>query len=252
MPPLVQTDERRSNYNRELSVFPSPVSVRDIHVLSNTKIEQLCRRKSLNTELALRRKVKFATIKTALLEDIPPASSMCEDEKRILWWTKDEMNESLESIGKLMRSMSSRPRNYNSTEPYHTLLYRIEDVCKKSDVNDKEEEAIPADDIKLLAKWHHVSLSKRGLEKLVLDCSEHTQKVRSTIVHASSSARSNPNIDDAMKAECIRVCSERLSKPSRMFAKALGDADALSLNESQRERKAKRGSELLRGKRIQK
>ncbi len=239
MPPLIHTDERRGIYNRQISIVPSPVSVKDIHELSVAKQEQLCRRKSLNTELERRRKVKFTNVKTAFLEDVPPASNMLAEEKKVLWWNEEELKESLQSMGKLMRSLSMRPRNYNSTEPYHTLLYRIDECCRKSGTT--HEASVNIEDIKLLANWHRASLSKRGLEKLVLDSKERNFKVRETIVYASTMARKNSNIDEAMKAECVRVCSERLTKPDRLFATALGEADASCLIVLQGYRRTKRG-----------
>lgn len=225
------------------SLPSSPVSVLDINVLSNSKVEQISLRKSLYTELELRRKVKFSTVKIELLEDVPLASQMLEDEKSIIWWSKQELNTCLDSISKLMDSFSLRPRNYNNTEPYHVLLYRIEDACREGGVH--WENAVNEHDLKLLANWHRNSLSKRGLEKLVLNSHEHNIRVRETILHASVTARENANIDEGMKVESIRVCSERLTRPSRFLARILGAADAACVYAPRVQGRSKRGSEIL-------
>ena len=245
MPPLSHIEERRGMIHHQSPLLSSPVSVIDIHVLSESKVEQLCRRKCLHTELERRRKVKFSTVKTELLEDVPMASQMLEEEKSKLWWSKEELSDCLRSISRLMDSLALRPRNYNNTEPYHVLLYRIEEACKQAGV--QWENSVNEQDIKLLASWHRNSLSKRGLEKLVLDSHQHNLKVRETILHASASARQNPNIDVAMKEESIRVCSERLTRPSRFLAMILGAADAACVYAPRVQGRSKRGSQILSG-----
>jgi hypothetical protein len=202
----------------------------------------LFKRKSLNNELERRRKVKFSIVKTALLEDIPLASDMNEEEKNTLWWNKEELKETYESVYKLMRSYAKRPRNNNSTQAYHTVLYSILEACKDMD---QELGALDSEDMSALADWHRNSLSKRGLEKLVLNSFESNSKIRATIAHATSLVHNNANIDETVKAESIRVCSERLTRPARAFARALGAVDAASVLTLQEGPRVRRAWELL-------
>ena len=175
-------------------------------------------------ELELRRKVKFATIKTILLEDVPRASQMLNGEKDILWWSNDELGENLESIRMLMCSMARRPRSKNATQPHHTLLHRLDETFQQ--ISEDQIEWDDNEDIKELCAWHRNTYSKRGLEKLVLNSGERNRSIVATIAHANSMVRGNSNIDEWAKAESIRACSERLTKPARLFARALGYADA--------------------------
>ena len=145
---------------------------------------------------------------------------------------------------KLMSSMSTRPRSKNATQPHHTLLLRIVDACQQT--SDDQIEPEPTEDIKLLTAWHRNTYSKRGLEQLVLNSSERNRSIVATIVHASSMVRHNAKIDEATKAESVRACSERLTKPARLFARALGKADASCvLVQGPVKRRARRATELL-------
>lgn len=234
MPPLILTEERRGIPYHQIPVVPRQLNKGDISLLSLSKREQLCRRKSLNKDLEQRRKVKFSVVKTALLEDTLPASEMLDDEKEVLWWNRDELNESVKSIGKIMGAMSKGPR---SAQPYHSLLYRIEDSC--------HEGPAAQEDIHALADWHRKSLSKRGLERLVLNSNEHNSKIRETIIHASSLVRGNSNIEEDLQAESLRVCSERLTSSARLVARAIAEADALCLVPAPSKRRSRRASDML-------
>jgi hypothetical protein len=243
MPPSNQTDERRGSYYHQLPVVPQPSRKGDPSLLPLAKRESLYNRKTLLTKLEMRRKVKFSTIKTALLEDVPRASQMLDQEKNLLWWNREELNESLESIHMIMRSMSKRPRSKNGTVPHHTLLYRIDDTCMVA--AQEQTEPDNSEDIKLLSDWHRNTLSKRGLEKLVLNSGERNRKIIETIVHATTMVSKNENINEGTKAESIRVCSERLTKPARLFARALGEADASCSVSVTHKRGVRRATELL-------
>lgn len=243
MPPLIQTDERRGIYYRPIPAVPQPRRKGDPGILPLAKRELLYKRKTLLDELEVRRKVKFSSIKTALLEDVPPASQMLGGEKDILWWSQEELEESVESIRMIMKSMSKRPRSKTGSEPHHTLLYRIDETCRRSAHDQLESDN--SQDIKLLASWHRNTSSKRGLEKLVLNSGGRNQKIVETIVHAASVFGNNANIGEKIKAENIRVCSERLTKPSRLFARLLGEADASCVVPVLTKRQVRRATELL-------
>lgn len=236
----MQTVERRGicRYQIHLSLCKG-----DPSVVYSTNRQQFFKRKALSTGLDRRRKVRFSSIKTALLEDVPPASHMLEEEKNALWWNKKELNETYENIAQLMRSFSKRPRNNNGTQAYHTILYKLDENCRRAAMG--HEEDVDYEDMKILANWHRNSLTKRGLEKLMLNNIEDNAKIRETIIHAVSSMFENETIDESIKFESIRVCSERLTRQARLFAKVLGDADAASVLPHQSTRRIRRATELL-------
>ena len=214
-------------------------------LLSPQKKKIIEKRRSLSGELDQRRKVRFSNVETIQLKDSPVSSSMSEAEKSSVWWGKDELQASKESAIGVIESMDHRPNCAAiHTDSYQTVLRRINDACSRS--GSDRATAVTPDDTKQLADWHKKSHVKRGLEQFVLDSAVQRKKTQETLLHAIDLLSKNGNIDDSTKAESIRSCAERLTSPSRMFAKALADADAECVRPKERRRRSSRRSILRR------
>jgi hypothetical protein len=194
--------------------------------LPESKVKVIVQRKSLSERLEARRRVKFSIVKTALLEDVPLASQMTEEEKNMSWWSEEQLGSIEGSTLKILDSISRAPRIGKTEDSYLAVLQRVLAVCNESQKG-KSKPVAPSD-VKLLSEWHRSTLSKRGLETRQLHIKEHNDSVRDNLVYSIKVLRTNDRIGEDAKHECIRACSERMTLASRNLAKILADADTLS------------------------
>jgi hypothetical protein len=237
MPPLIRNngDSRRGAYTcMQLRQLPrkSLVQVK----LPESKRKVIVQRKTLSERPEARRRVQFSIAKTALLEDIPVASEMTEEEKNMCWWSKEQLRAFEESTKLILDSIPRTVRTRRPEESHLSVLQRVLDVCHESEK--RKSKTVRPEDLKLLSEWHRSTLSKRGLETRLLNIKEHNHNVRESLVYLIKVLSLNDKIEDNEKQECIRACSERLTSSSRSFAKILGDADRLSCEPKPQSRRA--------------
>mmetsp|Transcript_39714 Transcript_39714/g.61048 ORF Transcript_39714/g.61048 Transcript_39714/m.61048 type:complete len:244 (-) Transcript_39714:82-813(-) len=226
MPPFIRDngDSRRGEYNCMHLVQRPRRSLVQVN-LPESKRKVIVQRKTLSEQLEARRRVKFSIVKTALLQDVPLASQMTEEEKSLCWWSKEQLGSFECSSLKILESIPRTPKIGRTEDSYLAVLQRVLDVCYGSEKG--KNKSVTPSDMKLLSEWHRSTLSKRGLETRLLDIKEHNDSVRENLVYSIKVLRRNDRIGDHAKHECIRACSERMTLSSRSFAKILADADRL-------------------------
>jgi hypothetical protein len=180
------------------------------------------------------RQVRFATVKTKVLDEVSPASQMTKEEKNTIWWSQSEYYEFEHCNGRLCATMTAgRPTNKNRVDEtsatldrssYHALLNRVYGSCLKA-TTENLSEVITNSDRDELAKWARNSHFRRGLEGRFLK--EDAAGPREMVAHTVLLLHKNADIlNTDAKNESIRTLCERLSRPSRLFAQALAQADA--------------------------
>jgi hypothetical protein len=184
-----------------------------------------------------RRRVRFSTVETILLENVPFASQMTETERNDLWWCEDEVAIAKQCIATICDT--TRPDCGDSSLSYISVLGRVYDQCHES----KSTNASPVDenDQKLLSRWTRNSHFRRGLEPQIMESiREHQEKARESLVYAVQLLHKDKMIDVETKAELIRKCSERMSRGACLFAQSLAQADVESIKSRTKLSRARR------------
>jgi hypothetical protein len=198
--------------------------------IENAATTEPPKKKQLSLLIEDRSRVRFSTIvKTALLEDVPLASQMTDTEKNTLWWCEGETVIAEQCIATICDTTRCRPNYGDSSSSYISVLGRIYDQCH--DYRSTNSSPVDENDQKLLSQWARKSYLRRGLETRVIESTieEKRGNARETLVYVVQSLHKNEKIDDRIKAEVIRMCSERISRGARHFAQSLAQADVESI-----------------------
>lgn len=228
MPPLMISDkhERSSLCKHQVPPVPLDSYPSLISLTSHQKVSTVFSEESKEEQES--RRVRFSAIQTTYIHDTPVSSLLSDEEKSEQWWSKEQINKSLESIEKIISSMSSRPKVRDGTLPYHATLYRIEGVCKAT-TRGRKPDFCDAD-LQTLFDWHRSTLSKRGLEKLVLNSNEESAKARRSVIRAAEIIKGKDHLTGGLKEETLRSFSEKVTNHHRLFAAVLAKGDELSLS----------------------
>jgi hypothetical protein len=229
MPPLIYSDigSRRVGFHPDCNTYKVIKPRKESKYIGEKAATPAIPKKQLFLILEERRRVRFSTVETALLEDVPLASQMTETERNSCWWSEDETAIAKQSVDTVCHTTPRRPNCGDSSSSYISVLGRVYDQCHDS----KSTESSPVDenDQKLLSQWARNSHCRRGLETRTLESTRGQRKARETLVYAVRILHKNKLIDVETKAEGIRKCSERMSRGARLFAQSLAQADVESI-----------------------
>jgi hypothetical protein len=185
------------------------------------------------------RRVKFGSVETIQLHDVPPASQMTMKERGTLWWSRDDFKSFKSSIKIMSKSMRYRPEGAAGAElSYASTLGRVYAACVNANTDDDIDIAVVDRD--LLIQWARNAHCRRGLERRVVRSIIKMEgcDVREKVIYAVNYLNSNPTIDQDIKDESINTLCTRMTRPARLFAQclALVDAECVTPNEKEGKR----------------
>ena len=224
MPPslILDVGERRSSGCRKDWTAIPPKGKRTDSIPID-KSGYLRRNSDRHPPLVKQLHVRFEAETISLLEDVPCASQMDEEEKGNIWWNPSDLKSFAESAEKVCKTSLLRPSVHSEANSFTAVLERIFEQCCASKEDDLS--AVNDQDLKLLARWTRNSHAKRGLEGRMLEQTRQMKSSREAVVHAVLVLHANMKIEANVKAEHIRACSERMTRGSRLFALSLAYAD---------------------------
>jgi len=194
---------------------------------------------SSRTTASLRKGVRFrnsGVSPTVQTEQIPNdlflASKMNDDEKSQLWWQESEyymFKKTAKMIASEMRRRQSIEKR-SSRMSYSSIIERTYSVCCQTESND----ACPLSDKDkhALERWEEHGFSRRGLErwsfpKLMKERQRRKDVAIRGVIEVQNRFVRGMKLDYDTGAEFIRKSSEQLTRSSRLFSRALGEADSI-------------------------
>uniref|UniRef100_A0A7S1VNM4 Uncharacterized protein n=1 Tax=Grammatophora oceanica TaxID=210454 RepID=A0A7S1VNM4_9STRA len=177
---------------------------------------------------------------TFIANDLVPSSAMTVEDKRRIWWQNSDY-QIFKQTGRLIaREIQRRQdvRQTSSPNSYMSIMARTYSACHQPNLRD-DESPICSRDKRTLQQWTEVGMCRRGLEKWSIpQMTRDRFKRKAMVIHtvldlqkrlrASRSRLNFPNQHGG--EELMRVASERLTKPARLFARAMGEADEVSVS----------------------
>jgi len=150
---------------------------------------------------------------------------LCKEDCIDLWYTAGEYRCFKSMTVALAREVTKTEAKNRAVFSYERVMLRAYEVCKASP-SETYASPLSADDRKHLLRWAEVAPSRLGLEKwAVRPMNRDRSARRSQLYDAVLDLQDSLKDDDALE-ECLRRHSERISLPSRLFARCMADAQA--------------------------
>jgi hypothetical protein len=153
---------------------------------------------------------------------------MCKEECSELWYSATDYKQFKAITLALAREVTQMETRNRAVFSYERVLNRAYDVCKSVQVSSAASVVSPlsADDRKHMRRWAQAAPSRLGLEKWAVRALCRDRAVRrNELYDVVLDLQDSLSGDDALD-ECLRRQSERLSLPSRLFARCMADAHA--------------------------
>lgn len=173
------------------------------------------------------KRVHFPTIglsDTVEIDIFPPLNSR---EKSKLWWARSDLEDMKRNARDLAKTIYIRHyAKKKGDQSYGSAVQRIYAGCMI-----KTRNIISLDDRLNLWLWITHGHSRRGLERWsVPEVGQHRRRRRHSAVRSVLGIQKalDPDLSAAAKREVLRKCSEQYSRSARLFAEALGEADAVA------------------------
>lgn len=150
---------------------------------------------------------------------------LCKEECADLWYTAGEYRCFKSVTVALAREVTKTEAKNRAVFSYERVMMRAYEVCKASP-SETYASPLSPDDRRHLRRWAEVAPSRLGLEKwAVRPMNRDRSARRSQLYDAVLDLQDSLKDDDALQ-ECLRRHSERISLPSRLFARCMADAQA--------------------------
>jgi hypothetical protein len=168
--------------------------------------------------------VRFNLIDTQFYSN----QQLCKEDCIDLWYTAGEYRCFKSMTVALAREVTKTEAKNRAVFSYERVMMRAYEVCKASHM-ETYASPLSADDRKHLRRWAEVAPSRLGLEKwAVRPMNRDRGARRSQLYDAVLDLQDSLKDDDALE-ECLRRHSERISLPSRLFARCMADAQAAAV-----------------------
>lgn len=157
-------------------------------------------------------------------------AQLCKEECADLWCSASDYKHFRAHTMALAREITKAEARNRAPYSYERVLLRTYDVCCSSHTMSPESTSSPlsSDERKHLNRWAEVAPTRLGLEKWAVKPIGRDRSVRrSEIVDAVLDLQDTMKGDDI--DELIRCHSERLSRPSKLFARCTAEAQAAVL-----------------------
>jgi hypothetical protein len=150
-----------------------------------------------------------------------PSSELKEEEKQQRWWQSKDYDRFL-GHSQLLATETRRRENGDPLGYTNTLLNAY-NGCINADGPTTEQRHY-------MAQWTNVAFSRRGLERFCVPKLAHIRQTKKSVnlqavVILSKQQRMSSKMTSDERADCIFKLSEKLSRPARLFAAVVGEAD---------------------------
>ena len=180
------------------------------------------------------RSVSFAS--DASMNQVQDLPSISAEESSKIWWTTEDIEQFQSTADLFVKSLEKRPNMTagTSASSYSDVVNRLYAQC--CDTKPEDQNLVNDD----LVQWQRKSHCRRGLESKILKTMNDDRTYRrEAVVHAVLTLQGNTTINPAIKAESIRRCSERMTKPARSFARAIAIADEACMKPIEKVRRSR-------------
>lgn len=136
----------------------------------------------------------------------------------------------------LAREVARAEERNRAPYSYQRVILRTYEVCRTSVAASEEEEqhddddggnVLTSEERKHLNRWCEYAVTRLGLEKwAVRHISKERSVRRAELVQAVLGLQAAATCNNADRDDTIRLCSERMSRPSRLFARSMAQANA--------------------------
>jgi len=154
---------------------------------------------------------------------LTPSSEMTIHDKRDVWWQPQEFDSFLEDA-KVLAIESRRLDASDDEASYAQVLLSIFRSCKESNAKGPSRKQRYR-----LSQWTKVAYTRRGLERICVKeigvtRSRQKQEVIQGVLRAQGRLKKNASPED--KEFLLSAVSRSLTRPARLYAAVMGEADA--------------------------
>ena len=213
--------------------------VEDVSVKSTISVDRSCQNDTLPLHLQLETPAKASTkrVHFDLSANREHASNHCEEDLRGLWYSESEYKLLRQVAKRDARSVLAEARaNPRAPFSYQRVMEQTYDTCAlivNEEMEQFESMSTPQEQLHLY-RWAEFATSRMGLEKYTLrhigkDAEERRLDIYDFVL-GTQCIRVKNSCAREDKAEYIRKGCERLSRPSRIYARAIAKARASSMD----------------------
>lgn len=173
----------------------------------------------------------FAT--ELISNDLKPASEMSDNEKSLIWWRDCDYYVFKKRSKMIAKELLLLERADSTSVSYCSLILRTYSVCCQTAEESHDDCTLSDQDrrrLELLSEKEHC---RRGLERwrfpdLAMERSRRQSLAIRGVIDVQDRFVKCMNLDFDTGADFMRKSSERLTRPARLFARLLGEADTIA------------------------
>ena len=179
---------------------------------------------------APKRKVRFEEDSNSYHEN----TMLCMQDTQELWYTQDDLRIFKKEAGRFVKDLVLVEKAQDETMTFRKVFQQVYDACCDSTVEENSSHLIVGDaQLHMLALWMSIAEDRWGLERPSVrqvhfdrSCRRKTIKVQVLQVQSMVQHLESRQV----KAECLCKAAQAISRPSRLFARLLAQAQESALH----------------------